>query len=72
MRIVQINAVYEYSSTGRIVMELDRALNAAGHDSYVFCTNRNDEANGVYSMGTLLSRKLHGLLSRLTGLLQIG
>lgn len=68
MQIVQINAVYETGSTGRSVMELDRAIRAAGEGSFVFCTNRSDAANGIYPMGTGLSRRFHGLMSRLTGL----
>lgn len=68
MVIVQINAVYEYSSTGRIVKELHQALKNAGHDSFVFCTNAEDEENGVFCMGTKITRKVHGLMSRITGL----
>lgn len=68
MKVVQINAVYEYSSTGRTTMELDLALKKEGHESYVFCTNRDDPENGIYCMGTPLSRNIHGFLSRLTGL----
>lgn len=68
MKVVQINAVYEYSSTGRITMELDLALKNKGHESYVFCTNREDPENRIYCMGTQFSRKVHGFFSRLTGL----
>lgn len=68
MKVVQINAVYEYSSTGRTTMELNRALKNRGYESYVFCTNQNDEANGIFCMGTSFSRAFHGFLSRLTGL----
>lgn len=68
MKVVQINAVYEYSSTGRITMELDLALKKEGWGSYVFCTNKDDPKNGIYCMGTPFSRKAHGFLSRLTGL----
>ena len=68
MKVVQINAVYEYSSTGRITMELDLALKKEGWGSYVFCTNKDDPKKGIYCMGTPFSRKAHGFLSRLTGL----
>lgn len=68
MRIVQINAVYEYSSTGRIVQELHNKIMSKGHSSYVFCTNVENQNNHVYCIGTRLGRKIHGLLSRLTGL----
>lgn len=68
MKVVQINAVYEYSSTGRTTMELDLALKRLGHKSYVFCTNKADEENGIFCMGSSSSRAIHGFLSRLTGL----
>ena len=68
MKVVQINAVYEYSSTGRTTKELHSELKRQGHDSYVFCTNVDDIKNGVYRMGTKLSGKIHSLLSRATGL----
>ena len=41
MKIVQVNAVYEYSSTGRNTMETHEYLRTLGHESYVFCTNKN-------------------------------
>lgn len=68
IKVVNINAVYEYSSTGRSTMEIDHALKKEGHESYVFCTNRNKPEDDIYCMGTPLSRKIHGFLSRLTGL----
>ena len=49
-------------------MELDLALKRKGYDSYVFCTNRKESENGIYCMGTKLSRNIHGFFSRLTGL----
>ena len=36
MKIVQINAVYEYSSTGRTTREMHLSLIDRGVDSYVF------------------------------------
>lgn len=68
MKIVQINAVYEYSSTGRIVKELSNYISSKGHESYVFCTNTADSENNVFCVGTKLGRKIHGILSRITGL----
>ena len=68
MKIVQINAVYEYSSTGRIVKELSNYISSEGHESYVFCTNTADPENNVFCVGTKLGRKIHGILSRITGL----
>lgn len=66
MKIVQINAVYEYSSTGRNTMETHEYLRALGHDSYVFCTNNNIPEINVYKMGNKCDYKLHALMSHLT------
>lgn len=79
MKIVQINAVYKYSSTGRTTMELHHALLNAGHESYVFC--RKDDQyepwisykcysgtdRQVYLIGNKLDHKIHALVSRITG-----
>lgn len=68
MKIVQINAVYGYSSTGRTTKEVHLELMNQGHEAYVFCTNYENETENVYCMGTNVSRKIHGLMSRITGL----
>lgn len=57
MKIVQINAVYEYSSTGRIVKELSNYISSKGHESYVFCTNTADSENNIFCVGTKLAEK---------------
>lgn len=41
MKVVQINAVYEYSSTGRTTMEMHEYLCSQGIESHVFCTNKS-------------------------------
>ena len=68
MKILQINAVYNISSTGRIVTELHSALLEKEIDSFVAYskTNKLDDAN-LYQIGSLFDTKLHALLSRITG-----
>lgn len=66
MKIVQINAVYEYSSTGRTTMEMHEYLCSHGIDSYVFCTNKNIPEYNVFKIGCILDYKIHSLLSHLT------
>ena len=51
MKIVQINAVYEYSSTGRTTKEMHLSLKDRGIDSYVFCTNKSIPEDKVYLIG---------------------
>ena len=66
MKVVQINAVYEYSSTGRTTMEMHEHLRVLGHNSYVFCTNKNIPEINVYKMGCNLDYKIHSFMSHLT------
>lgn len=66
MKIVQINAVYEYSSTGRTTMELHEFLRLQGIESHVFCTNKNIPEINVYKIGTYWDYKTHSFLSHLT------
>ena len=41
MKIVQINCVYEYSSTGRTTMEMHEYCMSYGIESHVFCFIRD-------------------------------
>ena len=68
MKIVQINAVYNISSTGRTTTELHEALQSAGHQSFVFYSQTNvDNVENIYRVGSPLDIKIHGFLSRLSG-----
>lgn len=68
MRIVQINAVYGYSSTGRNVSEMHECFVQKGIESYVFTSDRDYPDSNVYRIGNNLDHKLHALYSRLFGL----
>lgn len=68
MKIVQINAVYQFSSTGRTTMEMHDFLQKENYDSYVFCTNYSDPIKKVFKIGCSFNYKLHAFLSRLFGL----
>lgn len=68
MKIVQINCVYEYSSTGRTTMEMHEYCMSYGIESHVFCMNKSDADNNVYYVGTQLDHKLHAIWSRIWGM----
>lgn len=68
MKVVQINAVNRYSSTGANTYELHRYLMDKGHQSYVFCTNESDAVDNIFRIGNVSDYKLHAFLSRVTGL----
>lgn len=67
MKIVQINAVYKFLSTGRTTMEMHEYCLQHGVESYVFCPNISNEAYNIYRISSKLDRKLHGLWSRVFG-----
>lgn len=67
MKIVQINAVCGYGSTGTIVADIQSACEKNGIICLVaYSQNNRDVANG-YHIGNPVSNKLHALLSRLGG-----
>lgn len=66
MRIVQINAVAEYSSTGRTTSELDKELKARGFESWIATPNVSDSEYTI-KIGDRFDNKLHALYSRLFG-----
>lgn len=68
MKVIQINSVYQYSSTGRTVEELHASLKRAGISSFVICENRNDKNNKIYKVGNRIEGKIHALATRLFGL----
>lgn len=68
MKVVQINAVYEYSSTGRTTTEMHEYLLSQGIKSYVFCTNKSIPERNIFKFSNTFDKKLHALLSRIFGL----
>ena len=68
MKIVQINAVYKKSSTGRTCEELERELVKKGHLVVTAYGIGSTNTENSFRIGNKLDTKLHGLLSRVTGL----
>ncbi len=67
MKILQINAVYGISSTGRTTKELDEYMISHGIESEIAVTASNCERDGIFIIGNKLDRKKHAFLSRLLG-----
>lgn len=67
MKVVQINAVYELSSTGRTCKEMHEYFMVHGIDSYKFYSVRNIDSDKYDLIGSDFDHKLHGLWSRLFG-----
>lgn len=67
MRILQINAVYEYSSTGRTTTELHQFLLLQGHESFVAANNVPRTEGNIIKIGNTVDHRIHSFLSHLTG-----
>lgn len=67
MKVVQINACYEYSSTGRTCYELHTYLTEHGIDSFKFYSIPQSNSEKFDLIGTWFDHKLHALLSRIIG-----
>lgn len=67
MKIVQINACYEYSSTGRTCFELHNYLSEHGIESYKFYSMPMAHSVKNDLIGNWFDHKLHALQSRITG-----
>lgn len=67
MKIVQINACYEFSSTGRTSLELHNYLTEHGIESYKFYSMPMPNSDKGDLIGNWIDHKLHALLSRIFG-----
>jgi putative colanic acid biosynthesis glycosyltransferase len=68
MKVLQINAVYGYGSTGVIVKDLQDCCIEHGIDCYVAFPKGMGKSNDhTYEIGCTLDRKLHAFLCRLAG-----
>lgn len=68
MKIVQINAVYGFSSTGRNVAEMHRYFQQQGIESFVFTSDKENPDEHVYRIGNEWDHKCHAFFSRIWGL----
>ena len=67
MKVLQINAVYGFGSTGLIVKDIGDCLVKNGHQSFVAYAFSNDTPNNSYKIGNEFDRKLHALHARIFG-----
>ena len=68
MKVLQINAALEYGSTGRNAIELSDFLEKNGHESIIAYSMCIKPTLNSYRINSAIDVKMHGLLSRLTGL----
>ena len=67
MKVVQINAVTDFGSTGRIVAELSDYMTECGIENQIVSTTESNRSN-AYVIGDKIDHKLHALLSRASGM----
>lgn len=69
MRVLQINCVYKFGSTGKIVYDLHSVYRDLGIESYV-CYGRGEQSDdvNVYKTSREYIAKSYNLLSRFTGI----
>ena len=65
MKVLQINAVYGFGSTGRIVLEISECLNTEGIDNKVIACNN---LQGCLKICNSVENKIHALFARVFGL----
>ncbi len=68
MKILQINAVYGFASTGRTCSEMTEVLLSWGHKVCTLSTANHGIAENNLLIGTKLDRKIHAYMSRIFGL----
>lgn len=68
MKILQINAVLEYGSTGRNATDLSEMLKKSGHESWIAYSKGNRMIPNTYHINNEFDTKFHGLMSRIFGL----
>ncbi|MDD6483130.1 MAG: glycosyltransferase [Clostridiales bacterium] len=67
MRIVQINAVSGYGSTGRICEEISGYLDTLGFENYIFYGSGHSDFKNSIRLNSNADAKCHALLSRISG-----
>jgi len=68
MKILQINCVYQFGSTGKITYDIHKCLLDKGYQSVVvYGRGKNVSQTGVYKSSTELEGKMHSAFSRLFG-----
>lgn len=68
MKVLQINAVYKKSSTGRTTSELHEYMQEHGIESYVATPDLFGLKKNAFKISSKADLKLHALMSKVTGL----
>ena len=67
LKVLQINAVYGYKSTGVIVKDIENVLVRGSHQSFVAYQTAVEPTENSYRVGDTLDWKVHAVYSRVFG-----
>lgn len=67
MKVLQINAVYGFKSTGVIVRDIEKLLNNNGHTAFVAYQEAINPPKNSYRVGNIFDWKFHAVHARLLG-----
>jgi putative colanic acid biosynthesis glycosyltransferase len=67
MRILQINVVSDFGSTGRNVIEVSRMLDARGHEMYLAYGHGSSSWPNSHKIGSKLENHMHNITARISG-----
>lgn len=68
MKILLINAVCDIGSTGRMVKEEAHEIEQYGHECHIaYSSGKSTDYSKVYKIGNVFGKKIHAMLSRITG-----
>lgn len=67
MKVLQINAVYAKSSTGRTTREMHEYFLSNGIESYVAAPDLSGLTEHCYPIGGVIDHKIHAIVNRITG-----
>ncbi len=67
MKVLQINAVYGFKSTGVIVKDIENLLINNGHEAYIAYQTAIDPPQNSFKVGNTLDYKIHAVFARFFG-----
>jgi putative colanic acid biosynthesis glycosyltransferase len=67
MKVIMINSVSGYGSTGSICVDIAKELESQGHECFIAHGQITKGYNSGYKIGTFLENHLHNLGSRISG-----
>ena len=67
MKVLQVNAIYEKKSTGKIVEAISLMLENEGHEAYIAGPFSLNKKRAGCQIGNKIDWKVHALLTRITG-----